>query len=418
MPHYNITESYVETPAQLSVTDNVVLVPILITSAGEEKLSPKLYTTYNSFSSDYGLYKVSYDDGNLDRSYIFAGDLLRMGLYIVALPVVFTGTTYEDAVTAVNAELSKSDIMDLVESKNLYDIKFITTGGYPNIIPDDSKSTVTLGVCACTNMIKIAADRGDAIAMLELPEDFSNTDNEEFLNKLIGMFPNQVANGQFAECTYPSINMNLINYNDYNQSTSWMPGTFGKLLAFANMLTTAQPWYAPAGVTRGVIPNLIETKYKVTDAQKNILQYTSTDGEEQKLFICINPIMEIHGYGTIIFGNRTFAAPLKADGLSYKNILSIRYMLSIIKKQIYSTMVRLTFEPNDDIVWLSFKNYNNTILDKMKSGRGISSYYWKKQKAEEKATLKAMLTIVPIEPVESFDITIKMTDDTTSVAEE
>lgn len=220
MPHYNITESYIETPAQLSVTDNVVLVPILITSAGEEKLSPKLYTTYNSFSSDYGLYKVSYDDGNLDRSYIFAGDLLRMGLYIVALPVKFTGTTYEDAITAINAELSKSDIMDLVESKNLYNIKFITTGGYPNILLNDSGSKPTLGTCACTNMIKMAADRGDAIAMLELPEDFSNTDNEEFLNNLIALFPNQVTNGEFAECTYPHINMNLINYNDYNQAKS------------------------------------------------------------------------------------------------------------------------------------------------------------------------------------------------------
>lgn len=414
MPNIIIKENYVESPTQLSVTDNTVLVPILV--GADSGLSMKLYTTYKTFTEDYSAKKITFEDGAIDRSYIFAAELLRLGLYIVALPVEFTGNTYAGAVTAINTEMAKSDIIEAVSTKNLFDIKFITTGGYPNILFKASGSDYTLDTCCYASLLKMAANRTDGIALLELPEDFDNTNNTTFLKKLTDCFPSQVANGEYGACFYPHINVNLINYGDYGQATSWMPATFGYLAAFANMVRTNAPWFSAAGVIRGVIPNLIETKFEVTEAQKTALQYTTADGD-QTLFICVNPIMNIHGYGHVIYGNRTFAAPLKVDGLSFKNFLNVRCLLSIIKKQIYQVSTRLTFEPNDDLIWLSFKAYNNDLLDRMKSGRGISSYVWRKEKAEDKATLKASLTIRPIEAIENFDITITLTDDTATVEE-
>lgn len=92
-------------------------------------------------------------------------------------------------------------------------------------------------------------------------------------------------------------------------------------------------------------------------------------------------------------------------------------LLCDIKKQIYHTAMRCTFEPNDDIVWINFKTLANSLLDRMKSGRGISWYKWTKEVAEEKATIKATLTIQPIEAVESFDINIILTDDEATIEE-
>ena len=76
------------------------------------------------------------------------------------------------------------------------------------------------------------------------------------------------------------------------------------------------------------------------------------------------------------------------------------------------------FEPNDDIVWLSFKQKVNVLLDKMVSGRGIKWYKWYKIKpnkldpnAPKIGEIRAQLIIRPIEAVESFKITIIMTDE-------
>ncbi len=53
----------------------------------------------------------------------------------------------------------------------------------------------------------------------------------------------------------------------------------------------------------------------------------------------------------------------------------------------------------------------------MKSGRGIQWYKWTKEKTSEKAVIKCNLEIKPIEAVESFDISITLTDEDLSAEE-
>jgi hypothetical protein len=80
--------------------------------------------------------------------------------------------------------------------------------------------------------------------------------------------------------------------------------------------------------------------------------------------------------------------------------------------------MRTTFEPNDDITWVNFKKLCNTLLDQMQSGRGITWYSWRKVETDKKATIKAVLSIRPIEAVEYFDITINLTDEEVEFEEE
>lgn len=47
----------------------------------------------------------------------------------------------------------------------------------------------------------------------------------------------------------------------------------------------------------------------------------------------------------------------------------------------------------------------------MKSGRGIQWYRWSKVVTDQRATIKAILTIKPIEAVEYFDLTVALSDD-------
>ena len=68
------------------------------------------------------------------------------------------------------------------------------------------------------------------------------------------------------------------------------------------------------------------------------------------------------------------------------------------------------FSPNNDILWVNFKNSVTPLLDKMLSGQGISSYRIIQVASTKRATLTAKIIIAPIEAVEEFDITVELTD--------
>ena len=86
--------------------------------------------------------------------------------------------------------------------------------------------------------------------------------------------------------------------------------------------------------------------------------------------------------------------------------MTISIYVHCIKKECYFASTRVSFEPNDDVTWFNFKSIVNPLLDNMVLNRGMEWYSWKRLPADSKGLMKAMLTIKPIEAVESFDITV------------
>ena len=213
-----------------------------------------------------------------------------------------------------------------------------------------------------------------------------------------------ISRGEVSSIVYP-----WGHYNSYNGVTGvHMPGSYGYLMAYASSIKSNRPWLSVAGVTRGVIPNIIDVDYKISEAFIHNFQ-----GDEQAtvtLPFKINPIVDFGpNYGLLIFGNRTC---LEGSGsnLPFRAFLNIRMLLIYIHKQAFASSIQHMFEPNDDIVWLSFKQKVNLLLDQMVSGRGIKWYRWAKIRPDKLGQIKARLTIRPIEAVESFDLVITMTD--------
>ena len=192
-----------------------------------------------------------------------------------------------------------------------------------------------------------------------------------------------------------------------------MPGSYGYLMAYANSIRTNKPWLAIAGINRGYIPSIIKTDYDVTEPYVHAMQ-----GDTVTNIGCrVNPIVNFgQNMGTIIFGNRTNFIPGGGeDNISFKSFLNIRLLLIFLHKQAYVASVQHMFEPNDDIVWLSFKQKVNVLLEQMISGRGIKWYKWFKLQPDRLGQIKARILIRPIEAVEAFEITISMTDSDISV---
>ena len=440
MPNIIINEQEEVTFAPFDVTENTVLIPMLYarsytpvetTDTSEsvitryvydevENLPGILYTSASKFKSEMKDHTV-YVDGTTveftDKSYIMAYKLLLQGLNVVIKPITYDNINLTRFISTDDAyrlleEAINDGALEEFKDRNIFNIKFITTGAYANCSRDyfveDSESNVR-ETSSYTIIRALARERGDAIALVEFGEYFEDKDS---LFEKINTYSVDSDADLNAAAFFPWA---LISIPEFNASGPIsMPASFCYLSAYANSVKSNANWFAAAGTVRGLVPGLIKPCFEVGEALMHVLQNDEEAGEP--LPIMINPIYNAGTYGYRIWGNRVvYKSDVQAD--RFMNFLNVRMLLCDIKKQIFHAAMRCTFEPNDDIVWINFKTLASSLLDRMKSGRGISWYKWTKEIAPRKAMIKATLTIRPIEAVESFDINIVLTDEEATIEE-
>lgn len=431
MPVIKISEQESTTFASFDATENAVLIPMLyardyiIDSEGkviyvENDDKGIVYHSSQTFRQEMIDHKVYIDaEGSYDKSFVMAYELLLQGLTVVIKPIFFDNALYSQVgadgnrITVVDLETAyeiiekaivEDNILKEFEDRNLYNIKFISSGGYTNCSTQDH-----LDLTMCTVLKELAEARGDAIALVEYDQSFSDEEsiiaavnNSGSANNMfaVGCLPWYIAT---TTATGSSVEME-------------MPACFGYLMAYANSVKFNSNWFAAAGVVRGYIPNFVSPSYEVGEALMHLLQ-CDEEAEGTKPDYVVNPIYNAGSYGYRIWGNRVLGGNDTILEDRFMNFLNVRILLCDIKKQIYHSAMRVTFEPNDDIVWINFKTLVNPILERMKSGRGISWYKWVKEYTPEKATINAVLTIRPIEALENIRVNILLTDEDASISE-
>lgn len=283
--------------------------------------------------------------------------------------------------------------------KNMYDIKFITSGSYP-VLGYKSDNLVRV-------MAKVAGDRGDAVAII----DHTNIEvDEDFLTNKIRTITFETSSigedsSKYAAMFTPWGTYALTAQSDFPNVI--LPASFGYLKCLSSSVKTNDNWYAVAGVTRGLVTGLLQPCYTITGAM--------ADEFQKRDKISINPITNIRPYGYCIWGNRTLFNNVKNGNLTASSFLNIRMLSNDVKKVVYQAAKKLTFELNNDILWLNFKAAITPTLDKMVSGNGLSNYKIIRQASTEKATIKCVIKLYAIEAVEDWDITIELSDSYVSV---
>lgn len=319
-----------------------------------------------------------------------------------------TTVTYE---TICNKMLADNEFFEEIKDRGLYDVSFITTGGYPTIWGDPVTSgTTTARKNLIAKMLGTTAARGDCFALI----DFEETAQIRYNNS---KYEIQKSDGTWSEIT--EINIDTVpqdafiihpweqftpNYSGVATSF-FFPGSFAFLKCFAGSIRTNNPWFAIAGVKRGAVA-CSGVSQVITTAQAEAMQPTAGRS--------INDIIYIKPYGYTIYGNRTLIANTDA-GLVANSFINVRQLVHEIKRNVYTVCKGLMFDPNDDILWVNFKNAVTPLLEKMKSGQGITSYRLVKIQSNARGTMTAKIIISPIEAVETFDITIELTDEDIAV---
>ena len=352
--------------------------------------------------------------------------------------------SYVDAgmVSAFYGELTKTEYSEYsnILDRWTYNIKFITTGGYPTSLNTASDFTLL------QTMAKAAAVRGDSVALIDTID--TESIYESFKNIEANLKPETIANKDkylLRGQDHCNLNFTLSDkrkdestlkyatiigptgiYNIFNTSlitleieTFEMPGSFGYLLDLANSVEVLNnpDYFAIAGVSRGLTSHLRQLLIETTGAEADAVQVRpAAIGSDGVGAISLNPIIDVQNYGYCIWGNRTLFPNPKKD-LAASSFLNIRVMSADVKKVIYAACQKLTFETNNFELWLKFKSEVEPTLEKMVANGALESYELSRLVSTEKATLSVYVKLVTEYAVEDFDITVGLTDSTVEEAE-
>lgn len=219
MPYIKINETETTSYVAFDITDNTVLIPMLYVrsvakvDAGGDYLETDVpaaieYDSASTFKNDMALGKATIHgidarrfatvDSLYDKSYVMAYELLLQGMHVVIKPIKFdnltywkedeevtTGTTnltFEEYFKILHKAITEENAFEEFKDRNLFNIKFITTGGYPNAgdiyeyEDEETKETKYFRSTMHTTITDIAQARGDAIALVELKEDIYDKD--------------------------------------------------------------------------------------------------------------------------------------------------------------------------------------------------------------------------------------------------
>lgn len=259
-------------------------------------------------------------------------------------------------------------------------------------------------------MISVAAGRGDAVAIIDHTNNpvrpltgsasvyFSISKNPEH---------DYEEGAEFATMFTPWASYSLVSEDKDVPSIQVMPGSFAFTSALARSIRTNANWLAIAGVSRGLVPNIrsLNTVQRLTNTIAN--QYQPRDG------IAINAITNIRPYGLTIWGNRTLKKNVK--NLTATSLLSIRNLVSEVKKIAYTTAKSLMFEQNTEVLWDSFKTGIIPLLDQMMTGQGLTDYKIIRGVTTERAKIVAEIRLYPVDAVEDFEIRVSISDENVSV---
>ena len=261
--------------------------------------------------------------------------------------------------------------------------------------------------------------RGDCIALVEVDESLYITGDgrpeNRIVNAINGMASVTSDNGKYCACTVPSVVYKMSVDADFDGNQKF-PGAFHYLACFKNSLGLGfAEWYAAAGYTRGVSSYTIDhTTVKLGEVAIQALEPRNLVDNPQKVQpkFAANVIANFRG-SYYLWGNRTchpLGSAAGGNDLVASHFLNIRQLCTTIKKQLYVSCRRFTFDPNSDVLWINFKNSITPMLDRMKADQGVRDYKIEKVYTDKKATLKARIRIVPIEAVEDFLLEVSLED--------
>ena len=139
---------------------------------------------------------------------------------------------------------------------------------------------------------------------------------------------------------------------------TWVPPSVVLPGVYANNDRIGQEWFAPAGLNRGGLTEVLEAQTRLTNLERDDLYENR-----------INPIATFPGQGVVVFGQKTLQG--KPSALDRINV---RRLLINLRKFIASSSRFLVFEQNTSSTRNRFLNIVNPYLEQVQANSGLSAF--------------------------------------------
>lgn len=147
-------------------------------------------------------------------------------------------------------------------------------------------------------------------------------------------------------------------YDKYHDVYRWVPlnGDIAGLCARTDL--ERDPWFSPAGTSRGVIKNVIKLAWNPTKANRDSLYNAG-----------VNPVVTFQGEGTVLFGDKTML-----DRPSAFDRINVRRLFITLEKAVSRAARSSLFEFNDQFTRAQFVNLVEPYLRDVQGRRGITDF--------------------------------------------
>jgi hypothetical protein len=244
-----------------------------------------------------------------------------------------------------NADVSTS--YDLVLDAEAQIIDFILTG--PSGADDSS------AVAKITNLVTIAESRRDCMVFASPRRGnvIGETNPTTITNNIVA-FMDQLPSSSYLvlDSGYKYI------YDKYNDVYRYIP-TNGDVAGLClQTAVNADPWFSPAGFTRGVLNNAVKLAYTPNKSQRDTL-YSAR----------VNPIVSFPGQGIVLYGDKTALGFASAF-----DRINVRRLFLTIERFIGAAAKTQLFEQNDEEQRTFFRNIVEPYLRDVQGRRGITDF--------------------------------------------
>lgn len=147
----------------------------------------------------------------------------------------------------------------------------------------------------------------------------------------------------------------------FNRVDIWAPPSGSVMATIARSDQLSAPWFAPAGVNRGQVPNITDVFSRPTLEERDLMYGYRN---------CINPIVQFVDFeGFVIWGQKTLQRrPTALDRVN------VRRLMFYIEKRIRAASRQLLFDPHDDELRQKFVRIATAILTEVQVGRGVTDF--------------------------------------------
>jgi len=259
------------------------------------------------------------------------------------IPTGVVASYYENITLSTNIQgipaSAYTESISLLSNKDAFNYNVLIA---PGLLSDMGGVAYT----AINNMINTAQNRGDMMVVF---------DSSKYGSQIATVLNNTTGyDTSYAATYWPWVK--TIDPSTANQV--WVPASTMIPGVYAFNDNVAAPWFAPAGINRGILTTSVQAERVLTQGNRDTLYQSN-----------VNPISTYPNTGVVIFGQKT----LQKRNSSLDRI-NVRRLLIELKNYISQIADTFVFEQNDTVTRNNFLASINPYLNSVQQQQGLTAF--------------------------------------------